>query len=348
MGKLRIYYSGQSPDHSHPADRRRIVYWAQSRGHVLVGKFDSPDLVVLTSRSNFSHWTNGKNKIPFVLDLIDGYLGKTPTSIDYARGFSKTLTNQISGKPRKFTQTIQSVCEKASVVICETVEQREQIQSFNPKVFPILDFHEEFPFVEKEIVLSEKPPIIFWEGLPYTASGINLCSQALYKMKKKYDAKFLMVTDSHYKKVLGAYISRPTLKLVKQIQLGLKSNLEFRNWSLEEVIASSRRSTVGILPINSKSHLSKYKAENRMLIMWRLGLPVLASPTLAYNRVMNEVGLLGICNDENEWTMKLENILNDEEELQRNVRLGQDYIKRFHSKEETLRKWDFAIESAFN
>ena len=346
MNQLRIHFSGHSSDYSHPADRRRVLYWTRARGHKLVGENSSPDLVILSSRANFPYWLNKRRFSPIVVDLVDGYLGQTPIHIDYLRGLSKSLSRQLSGIPRKFTKTIQVACEIASAVICETPEQREGILEFNSNVYSILDFHEEFPFLESNLKESSLYPIIFWEGLPYTSGGLNECADALFKAKLAHQARFVMVTDLYYKKYLGTFYEKSTLELVDSVSNNLGQSFEIKPWSLAEVAKSAKNSTIAILPIYRNSHLANLKAENRMLIMWRLGLPVLASPTPAYSRVMQAAGLSGLCHSREDWTMKIEHLLTDPQERKRNLFLGRQYIEKFHTKERLLEKWDNAIESA--
>ena len=76
MSKLRIGYFPNRPDMGHPADRRRLVYWAKLRGHELIQDLDKKhDVLVLSGRANFTHWAKMENRSPLILDLVDGYLG---------------------------------------------------------------------------------------------------------------------------------------------------------------------------------------------------------------------------------------------------------------------------------
>ena len=77
MSKLKIAYSPQSADLKHPADRRRIVYWANQRGHELTTDLEAKvDVIVLSARADITAWTRKQVRPPVVLDIGDGYLGK--------------------------------------------------------------------------------------------------------------------------------------------------------------------------------------------------------------------------------------------------------------------------------
>jgi hypothetical protein len=80
-------------------------------------------------------------------------------------------------------------------------------------------------------------------------------------------------------------------------------------------------------------------------MMWRIGLPVLSSPSLAYLRVMNDTQINGICRDSSEWQSKLIELMESVELRRESVEKGQQYIRDTHSKEILLSAWDKLFES---
>ena len=73
---MRIGYVPNSSNLGHPADRRRVVYWAKSRGHEIVLDLESKyDVLLLSSRADLTAKTQETNRYPIILDLVDGYLG---------------------------------------------------------------------------------------------------------------------------------------------------------------------------------------------------------------------------------------------------------------------------------
>ena len=55
------------------------------------------------------------------------------------------------------------------------------------------------------------------------------------------------------------------------------------------------------------------KPENKLGLLWRMGMPVVTSATPAYTRAMNEAGQSLTCKDDAEWMSKLENLILDEQ-----------------------------------
>ena len=148
MSKLKIAYSPQSADLKHPVDRRRIVYWANQRGHEITTDLEAKvDVIVLSSRADITAWTRKRVRPPVVLDIVDGYLGKENLWRDWFRGAGKVLLGDASGYPRAYQDIIIEACSLAQAVVCETPEQKSTILPFCTNTHAILDFHEEFPLL---------------------------------------------------------------------------------------------------------------------------------------------------------------------------------------------------------
>lgn len=347
MRKLRIGYVPYSSKLTHPGDRRRLVYWARKRGHELI--LDSEircDVIFKTVRADLNFSRISQNKTPFILDLVDGYLGSESNWRDWLRGAGKVVTGQMSGPIKPFSEIIKIACNMADAVVCETPEQVDVIKPFCENVHPILDFHEEFPFLPfKSDPANIKSKSLIWEGLPYTAKGLLQLNNFFSSKNRIEDISLEMVTDLNYPTFLGKYIPRRTSTIVKDIKDELGSNFQLTKWSLKSVVEASQRAEVAVLPLDPKGFLNPLKAENRLLIMWRLGLPTLTSPSNAYCRVMSQTGIHGICDSEIKWTEKL-NFLLESKEIQANmVSAGQQYVRDTHSEELVLRAWDQLFES---
>ena len=347
MKKLRIGYVPYSSDLTHPADRRRLVYWARNRGHELVLNLDSNcDVIFETARTDLSHKRRKQSDAPIILDLVDGYLGGEEYWRDWLRGAGKVFTGQLSGPIRPFSQVIESACSSVAAVVCETKEQVKTIDPFCSNVHPILDFHEEFPFLPFNADHAKaKTKSIIWEGLPYTASGLNLLTDFFSLSAKEKSVSLEMVTDLSYPQFLGKYINKPTSGIVKNIESVLGVNFQITEWSRDAVVSAAKRANLAVLPLDPKGFLNPLKAENRLLIMWRLGLPTLASPSSAYIRVMDELGIDGICENENQWTQKTNFLLGSIETQEAMVKAGQQYIRDNHTEEKVLCAWDNLFSS---
>lgn len=331
----------------HPVDRRRLIYWANKRGHQVVTDLSQKiDVLVLSSRSDLTSWSRKTNRPPLILDLVDGYLGSEHLWRDWVRGAGKVLTGQVSGFPRPYREIISEACALSQAVICETVEQKSTILPFCKNVHSILDFHEEFPilsFIERD--LDANFPTLMWEGLPFTAKGLLQLREAFNALSENSKISLEMVTDLTYPLFLGKYFYQNTEKILEDIPKILGENFHLNKWSLDTVVNTAQKSHLSVLPLDPLGTLNPLKAENRLLMMWRVGLPVLTSPSLAYSRVMANTKLDGICSTPAEWREKITQMVESPEIRKESVERGQQYIRDTHSEALVLEAWDNLFES---
>ena len=347
MPQLKIGYSPQSPDLRHPVDRRRLIYWANKKGHQVVTDLNQEiDVLVLSSRSDLTYWSRKTNRPPIILDLVDGYLGSEYLWRDWARGTGKVITGQVSGFPRPYREIISEACALSQAVICETLEQETTILPFCKNVHSILDFHEEFPMLSfNEHSAAANFPTLMWEGLPFTAKGLLQLREAFTALSKNAKVSLEMVTDLTYPLFLGRFFYQSTEKILENIPKILGENFHLNKWSLDTVISTAQKSHIAVLPLDPLGTLNPLKAENRLLMMWRVGLPVLASPSLAYSRVMATTELDGICSTPAEWREKIIQMVEAPELRKASVERGQQYIRDTHSETLLLKAWDNLFES---
>ena len=93
----KIGYVPHSKDLSHPADRRRIAFWADEIGLDLeITNPRASNVLFLSSAANFGYWLKRAQQ-PVILDLVDGYIGENPKfSTDFMRNIVRTFRGSSS------------------------------------------------------------------------------------------------------------------------------------------------------------------------------------------------------------------------------------------------------------
>ena len=348
MTGLKIGYSPLSTNMKSAGDRRRLVFWAEARGHSIVTDLTKKvDLLVVSENSDFNSPAFNQERIPIIFDLIDAYLSPLNRTDDLARGVAKKITGQISGRIKPFSHHVRDFCKKSNAVICSSVEQQEVIHNYNQNTHVILDIHEEIPMSNfssghRKLFQSQH---ILWEGLPATVPGVGQISSVLSNLAETFDLHLDFITNESYFKYMNKFLERDTLKLVKSNLAGLANQINIFPWSPENLVACAQASSLAIIPINLSIPMQRLKPENRLLIMWRLGLPCLASASPAYSRVSRLAGTDAVCYDLDEWKLKSARILTDRAYARLQVTNGQNYLHENHSQSIILNKWDRAIES---
>lgn len=344
ISNLRVGYWPLSENLLAPGDRRRAIYWAKNRGHRIVTNLkDDFDVLIATENANFNSKEVLECKKPIIFDLIDSYLSPNFFIEDLTRGIVKNISRQVTGPIRRFSENVKFFCKFSNAVICSSVEQSNIIKNNNDNVHIILDSHSEIPFINFNFHQSEQDVNILWEGQPATISSISEISSTLNNLSKDYNLLINFVTDKDYFLLLNKFGKRSTTKLLGKKLRDLPYKLT--PWSLKNLVNVALKSNLSMIPIQQSIPMLRYKPENRMLIMWRLGVPCLTSAIPSYIRTSNGAGVDAVCHNPLDWWTKSLLLLNDRDYSMNHVKLGQEYLKNYHSDEILLEKWDRVVES---
>jgi hypothetical protein len=346
--KLKIGYWPLSSNLQAAGDRRRLVFWARARGHEIVTDLSQRvDVLFASEKTDFNSTILSKSRAPIIFDLIDAYLSPLNILDDLGRGLAKKLSGEISGEVKPFSKHVEDFCLRSSAVICSSVEQEKVINSFNQNTHVILDSHDEIPLLEPSLSDIQKAGQfrILWEGQPATIRGVGQISSTLSRLATSKDLNFDFVTDESYFQFLGKFLKRSTLTLLTNDLNAVRKRINIIPWSPENLVRTARTSSMAMIPINLSVPMQWLKPENRLLIMWRLGLPCLCSPSPAYMRVSNLAGVRSICYNESEWFINFSHILEDPDFALEEVSRGQNFLLEYHNKKLLLEKWDRAFES---
>jgi hypothetical protein len=348
MKKLKIGYWPLSKSLTSPGDRRRLLFWAKSKGHEIVTDFtQNVDLIVASENSDFNSKLFSKTDVPIIFDLIDAYLSPLNYLDDLARGVAKKASGQISGQIKPYSQHVADFCERSSAVICSSPEQQDIIKTFNQNTHIILDSHQEIPFLEPRQMrnLQSAESRILWEGQPATIRGVEKISPVLDELSKRSKLVVDFVTDMKYHKYMNRYLERDTRELLERDLPNLAGRLTLTPWTSDNLVQVAKKSELAMIPIDLAIPIQRLKPENRLLIMWRLGLPCLTSRSPAYVRVASNAGATVACDDNDEWILNFTRLLEDADFAQSEILRGQNYVRENHSEVKLLKKWDAAVDS---
>ena len=351
MSKLKIGYWPLSQSLNSAGDRRRLIFWAEARGHSVVTDLSkSVDVIVASENSDFNSSHFSQKQIPVIFDLVDAYLSPLNAVDDFGRGCAKRISRQISGRIKPFSHHVRDFCINSSAVICSSIEQEAIIKNFNSNTHIILDSHDEIPLIEpkRSLIKRSSERRILWEGQPATIRGVRSISRILLGLSEQNDLYLNFVTDENYFLLLNKYIQKQTMDILKR-DLGQIADLaSIIPWTSENLVAQAQSCTVAMIPIDLSVPMQKLKPENRLLIMWRLGLPCLTSPSPAYARVARQAGVTAICENPQQWFENFNRLLNDPEFVFSEIVSGQNYLRENHNRTLLLNKWDLAIESVMS
>lgn len=342
----QIYYAGLSEDYSHIGDRRRFAHYCQSRDIELSRRQDLSDIIVATPLSNLQNLLETRRPHQkIVLDIVDGYLSERFAPIkDIGRGMLRSGFNLRALKG--FQKTLLEFISECDAVIVASPEQKLLVEEFNSNVHTILDCHLEIPLLlARDNSYQSDRQKIFWEG---QSSNIkHIASYASQFLSVFEEMELAIITNLIHYRLADRFLPKSSkLHLQNKISRDLRSRVEVISWSIRNLVNVSKSSRFGLIPIDRDDTFAQAKPENKLLIMWRLGLPTFVSPTPSYIRVLSELGL----NHYNLETLNLavngrESILDVLARWLYDKEVVLEYLNQTHSCEILNKKWDLAINS---
>lgn len=341
---LKIGYRPHTSDMKGPADRRRFLFYSRERGlnFELADLGARYDIVFLTSGCDTSSWYRYKQSHPdvkFIFEIIDSYMLDDLRISSFLRGVSRFISRRDSKLYLDYRKAFSKIIGIADAVVCATPLQRKHLQRLNANIHVSLDyFSDDIQYKKTEYNTGDKLKLV-WEGQPYTLNTLFVLKDVLQEFRDRVELH--VVTDRRLK-----YPFRIFDRDVERVLADLPCDLVFHEWNLETFSQVIAKCDLAVIPIDLASQFDRHKPENKLLLLWEVGIPVLTTNTPAYQRVMTTAGIDCLCASESDWITKLEWFLGlSEEERQALAEQARRYLRRWHSKDAILGRWDQIFES---
>jgi len=340
---MRIGYVPYSQALDRPGDRRRFAYYASKRGlrFEIADPEQEYDLVILSARADVSVWSCYP-QAKLVYDLIDSYFAIPRTDLKgRLRGLFKFLSRQSRYLQLDYWKAIAGMCARADAVVCSTDEQRQDILKFCPNVHIVLDAHMDVTRTVKSDYRAGQPFRIVWEGLPQTLGSLALIRPVLDRLRERHPIEMHIVTDSEYFRYMGLYGKTNTLAEV----LRILPDVHFHEWRESDCADIICACDLAVIPLSLTDPFAAGKPENKLLLFWRMAMPVVTSASPAYVRAMRSAGMDLTVRNEADWLETLERLLGDEAARREAGTLGKAYTEREFSEARLLERWDAVFYS---
>ena len=346
LGEARIGYAGYSRDFSVPGDRRRFAAYARIKGvPIEYAELGRPyDLAYVTYSSDLPGWIARKRReggrLKLVFELVDAYFNQTSPITRLLKGSGRYLLGTDSRLSPDLRRTLIRACEAADAVICSTDEQRDTIRRYNPNTFLSFDhFGDELGAPKADYSRSGKLRIV-WEGQSTTLPNLQVIREPLNDLKDRVELH--VVTDPRIHRYFDRFGSYPAMDALD----GIECAKHFHRWDRASFSGDIIACDVAVIPIERSNGLWWGKPENKLILLWQLGMPVLTTATPVYRRVMDAAGADMACATRAEWGAQLERLLEaDAPTLEGIGRRGRSFAERTYSAEEFVARFDRAVEA---
>jgi hypothetical protein len=235
------------------------------------------------------------------------------------------------------------MCRRADAVVCATEKQSQFAQRFCKNEHIILDIHSDVVRHVKQCYAAGETFNFVWEGLPGNTIFLEEISEVLADLSSRHKIALHVVTDLEYRQYLGRYLKRNT-----KVQLEkLFKNHYLYQWHQQMLSAIVTQCDLALIPVPLNQPLESGKPENKLLLFWRMGMPVVTSATPAYISAMRQAGLDLYCRTAQDWNRVLERCISDEDTRREAGRRGNCTAEANWSTDKLLGRWDILMTSLF-
>lgn len=357
MSGMRIGFVPMNDSLRHPFDLRNFLYYARKRDLSFeIARPDKEyDLIVLSPRADISVWSRYKGSAKMIYFIVDSYLAVSPYDLKGAlRGLAKYAGGEHKHLRLNYSAAIQEMCSRSNAVVCTTQEQKQDISRFCASVHVILDFQFQIVHEVKTDYSTGKRINLVWEGQAENISGFSHLQEAIKALRKNYPISLHLVTDLERRKYMNLYRNVSVIHELKRMfgenflpnTAGGKGSLVYLyHWNLELLSRIITGCDIAIIPLDINNPLMRGKPENKLVLFWRMGLPVVVSSTPAYERVMKQCGQELCCRDTGDWIRNLESLMNDPQKRREAAVGGKAYADIAYSESVYLTQWDRLFQS---
>src|SRR5262249_40162466 len=162
-------------------------------------------------------------------------------------------------------------------VVCSTDEQRLLIEPLCANTHLILDFQDDDVLLRKTDYAAGGAIKVMWEGLASSGIPLQRLREILDPLSRRRPLSLQLVTDPVTDRYSTVYGRAPVAAAVKREPGPLAERAGIDAWSSETLSRVAAAADLALIPIDPTDRFAVGKPENKLLLLWRLGVPTLAS-----------------------------------------------------------------------
>jgi hypothetical protein len=339
-------------DFLHPQDRRRYIPYFKAKNISFEPADYNKDynILLISLNADLNKWANYKKKqidkgknVRIIFDLSDLYLVER-VIIDCLRSIYHYLSGRTSTLRFTYKKTIMDMLQCSDVIICGSKEQKEYLSKKHDNVVIVRDyFFDDIRQIKNDYSLASKNELnILWEGLSHGNIEIFKMIRLILENLKEYNIRMHFITDLEYCKIGSSYLCQPTFNVLKKIFN--KSNISFKiyDWNVLTFSSIATKCDFALIPIPDNPFMQQ-KPENKLLLFWSMGLPVITTNTKSYARVMKEINENYICNFYDEWKQKITLLASSKVRREEYITAAKKYVDKHCSPHAIFNTWDYIL-----
>jgi hypothetical protein len=340
-----------APDFDHPADRRRYIFYFRRKGidFETADPSRSYDAVYISLTGDLNEWCRYKARHPqslVIFDLSDSYLMASALS-DRLRAIFHYVSRRTRTLRWSYKRTLLDMMQASDVVLCGSEEQKELLAKLHPNVVVMRDFFGFDLNVKKESYRLSAPGTlnVLWEGFSHgNIRAFEMLRDVLATIDD-FRVKLHVVTDSRYCRFGAKHLCKATYQVLHEVFRGSRVGFHLYDWNALTFSAIATRCDMAVIPLHDDP-FAWSKPENKLLLLWSMGLPVVTSSTASYARVMKSVGADLACANLGEWRSKIQTLASSEQLRVAHMQAAARYVDDHCSEAAITRTWDSVFQPA--
>jgi hypothetical protein len=206
----------------------------------------------------------------------------------------------------------------------------------------ILDIHEMVVKNVKTDYSVGAPIRLVWEGLPSNVPQLAKIAPALTRLKERHAVELHVVTDPARERLKGLLGEVDTLRFLQQHF----DRFTFHEWDERTCSTIVSACDIALIPIDLTDPFVRGKPENKLLLLWRMGMPAIVAGTPAYKRAMAQVGTPQLaCASNDQWLEAFDYLFASEEARREAATRGRIHAQTHHGPPMVLSRWDAMFAS---
>lgn len=338
-----------STDFNHPGDRRRYLYYIKQKNiQYEIADYDkSYDIVYLSISTDITLWSNYRikehqkgNMVRVIFDLSDSYLSDYLLK-DVLRAFYYFFIKKSSKFSLSYKRALLKMIKSTDILLCTSVEQRKTLDSLHDNVIVAKDFFGEDTTLKKlDYSIQKSNELnILWEGFSHGNLKIFRIIRKICDTMIGYKIKLHFITDPDYCRIGTSYMCTSTFLVLKKIFNGSNVEVNTYSWNKLTFAAIAINCDFAIIPIPNDPVMIR-KPENKLILLWSLGVPVIASRTPSYTRVMNAINENYLCDNIQDWRDKIRELVSSIANRENYMSKAKNYIDENFSTDSVNSIWD--------
>lgn len=336
-------------DFAHPADRRRYIPFFRARGiryeEASFGK--SYDAVYISIAADLGLWAGyrsaerARGRVPRVIfDLSDDLLSDCKGR-DLLRGAYYAFTRRNSRFDLSYKRAVIRMIDNSDIVLCGSSEQKMALDRLHPNVVVMRDFFgDDLTTCKSAWKLRREGELhVLWEGLSHGNLEIFRMLRQVLDSVKGLRVHAHVVTDPNYCHVGSRLWCEPTWAVLEREFRGSEVRVHHYAWNAATFSAIAASCDIGVIPVPPNPVMQR-KPENKLLLLWQIGLPTVTTATPSYARVMGAIGEEFVASSLADWPRLIATIAGNEARRARYVAAASRYLEGQCSAGAILQAWD--------